>query len=123
MNSTETPRLEAILGTLFDQALLPLAQRMQARGEQAFPLAPDVSWLSYYVRRKRSSMTAADFSGIACADGAEFGARLEAHWKALGRDELAALAGHFGWAAETARMARQADAPARQLSPYVYAMF
>ena len=123
MNLTDTSDLEAMFGALFDQLLMPLAQRMVDAGEEAFPLKPDVSWLSYYVRRKRSSMTAADFSGIACVDGGEFAQRMEAHWRALGRDQLAALAGQFGQVAEAARLARKADAPQRALSPYIYAMF
>ncbi len=123
MNSTDPADLEAMLGALFDQVLMPVSGRMHDAGEEAFPRKPDVSWLSYYVRRKRSSMTAADLGGIACVDGIEFAQRLEAHWRALGRTELAALAGHFGTVAEAARLARKASAPERAVSPYVYAMF
>jgi len=123
MNSTDDALVQALLGTLFDQVLMPISARMQAAGEEAFPLKPDVSWLSYYVRRKRSAMTAADFTGIACANGAEFGQRLESHWRQLGRHELADLAQQFGQAAEAARQAHRGDSGGREPSPYVYAMF
>lgn len=120
MNSTD----EKALGQLFDEVLLPIATRMRAAGVQAFPLQPDVSWLSYYVRRKRSAMAAADFSAPACADGAELAQRLAAHWQALGRHELAAEAARFAQVAAALKSAREAsDAPADAPSPYIYAMF
>ncbi len=120
MNSTDDVEMAARLGALFDTLLLPLAQRMQAEGIQAFPMAPDVSWLSYYVRRRRSSMGPADFDSAACAGLAELEARLAAHWLALGRTELAAQAGQF---AAAARVPAADGADGAELSPYVYAMF
>ncbi len=123
MNSTDEASVEATLGALFDQVLMPISARMQAAGQEAFPRKPDVSWLSYYVRRKRSAMTAADFGGIACADGEELAQRLAAHWQQLGRPELAAVAAQFGVAAESLRLARRPGAAAPDPSPYVYAMF
>lgn len=113
----------AVLGALFDEVLMPIGQRMRDAGAQVFPLAPDVSWLSYYVRRRRSSMTAPDFCSASCSDVAEFEVRLRAHWEALERHALAAQVGRFGEAARAA-LAAQANAPAKeQPSPYVYAMF
>ena len=123
MNSTNDALMASAMGPLFDEVLLPMAQRMQTAGIQAFPLEPDVSWLSYYVRRKRASMTRADFTGASCVDVADFEARLAAHWQALGRHELAAQAARFGAAASAAQALLAADAPEAELSPYVYAMF
>lgn len=123
MNSIDDDALAAPLACLFDELLLPMAERMRASGALAFPLAPDVRWLSYYVRRKRSSMTPADFMGASCADAGEFELRLAAHWQALGRHELVAQVARFGSAARAAQ-ALQSSAPAEaELSPYVYAMF
>lgn len=122
MNSTDD-QAGAMLGALFDEVLMPIAQRMEAEGTQVFPLAPDVSWLSYYVRRKRSAMGHADFSSASCSDLSQFEERLRAHWDGLGRHELAAQAGRFAQAAHAA-MAAQSQLPAKeQPSPYVYAMF
>lgn len=123
MNSTDDAMMATAMGALFDEVLLPIAQRMQASGIQAFPLEPDVSWLSYYVRRKRASMTRADFTGASCVEVADLEQRLAAHWTALGRHELAAQASHFGDAASAAKALLAADAPGAELSPYVYAMF
>lgn len=123
MNSTDDDEAGAMLGALFDEVLMPIARRMQADGTQVFPLAPDVSWLSYYVRRKRSAMAPADFSGASCSDVGQFEERLREHWEGLGRHELAAQVGLFGTAARAA-LAAQANVPAKaELSPYVYAMF
>lgn len=123
MNSTNDARMATLMGALFDDVLLPIAQRMQERGVQAFPLEPDVSWLSYYVRRKRASMTRADFTGASCVDAADLQQRLAQHWQALGRDDLAASAARFGAAADAAQALMAADAPEAEVSPYVYAMF
>ena len=123
MNSTNDALLANAMGPLFDEVLLPMAQRMQAAGVQAFPLEPDVSWLSYYVRRKRASMTHDDFTGASCVDVADLQQRLAAHWKALGRYELAAQAARFGEAASAAQAVLAADSPETELSPHVYAMF
>lgn len=123
MNSTNDELMATAMGPLFDEVLLPMARRLQASGIQPFPLEPDVSWLSYYVRRKRASMTRDDFTGASCVDVADLEVRLAAHWKALGRHELAAQAARFAEAASAAQALLAADAPESELSPYVYAMF
>lgn len=122
MSSTNA-QMATVMGALFDEVVMPIAQRMRARGLQPFPLEPDVSWLSYYVRRKRASMTRDDFTGASCIDVTDLERRLAAHWQALGRHELAAQATHFGAAASVAKALLSADAPETELSPYVYAMF
>jgi hypothetical protein len=123
MNSTNEAQLAEAIGPLFDEVLMPIAQRMRASGIQAFPLAPDVSWLSYYVRRKRASMTRADFTGASCVDVADLAQRLADHWQALGRHELAAQAARFGEVAGAAKAILSTDEQQADLSPYVYAMF
>ncbi|MDP3672650.1 MAG: hypothetical protein WA191_17585 [Telluria sp.] len=124
MNSIDEDKVAAPLAALFDEMLLPIAQRMRAQNVLAFPMEPDVSWLSYYVRRKHSQMTSADFISSSCSDIAEFEQKLAQHWQALGRHELAAkvaLAGRAATAARASQAERGADAA--ELSPYVYAMF
>lgn len=123
MNSTNDAVMATAMGALFDEVLMPIAQRMRDAGVQPFPLEPDVSWLSYYVRRKRASMTRDDFTSASCADVADLAVRLAAHWQALGRHELAAQAARFGVAASTAKALLAAGAPEAELSTYVYAMF
>jgi hypothetical protein len=123
MSSTKEEQLAQLMGALFDEVLLPIAERMRADGVQAFPLAPDVTWLSYYVRRRRSAMTHDDFISASCADTAELERRLGAHWHALGRHELAGHAARFAAAAQQARPLLAAGEAADEPSPYVYAMF
>ncbi|MEO7495824.1 MAG: hypothetical protein ABIT83_14900 [Massilia sp.] len=124
MNSIEAQHeLEQVTGDLFDEVLMPIAERMRANGKAPFPLAPDVSQLSYYVRRRRSAMTHDDFRSGSCADAGELAVRLAALWDTLGRVELSQHAARFAELAETAKRLRAASVPAAQLSPYVYAMF
>ena len=121
MNSTDA--LDAGMGALFDDVLMPLSARMHSEGEQAFPLRPDVSWLSYYVRRRRSVATADDFTSASCTSAAEFEERLAAHWQAMGRRGLLPHVAQFGTAAKLARAACAGRKAQPELSPYVYAMF
>lgn len=123
MNSTENDAMHALLGALFDDVLMPIATGIQARGEQPFPLKPDVSWLSYYVRRRRSTTTAADFTSASCRDIDEFEQRLAAHWQGLGRHALAAQVAQFGAVARATWAARGNEPAKVELSPYVYVMF
>jgi hypothetical protein len=120
MNSTDP---DETLAALFDEVLMPLAEQLRAQGVAPFPRAPDVSWLSYYVRRKHSAMTAADFSVPACATSEELRLKLAAHWLALGRRELADRAAHFAAAAEAVRREADEHGAMPSPSPYVYAMF
>jgi hypothetical protein len=123
MNSTDASEMETVMGALFDGVLMPLARRMRASGVQAFPLKPDLSLLSYYVRRRHALMARADFVGVSCFDSTDLALRLEALWQRLGRHELAAQAGRFGEAASQAQALLAAEAPEADLSPYLYAMF
>jgi hypothetical protein len=123
MNSTNDAVMSMALGALFDEILMPIAQRMRDADVQPFPLEPDVSCLSYYVCRKRASMTRDDFTGASCTDVADLELRLAGHWQALGRHELAAHAARFGTAASFAKALLATNAPEAELSPYVYAMF
>jgi hypothetical protein len=123
MSSTDDALMAAAIGQLFDEVLMPMAQRLRDSGVQPFPLEPDVSWLSYYVRRKRASMTRADFTGASCADVADLELKLAAHWQAMGRYDLAAQVASVGAAARAAQALLEAEAPEAELNPYVYAMF
>ena len=130
MSSTNDTRADDLLAALFDDIVLPLSERMRASGVQAFPEAPDVQWLSYYVRRKHVANVPADFHEGSCADADEFALRLEEQWRALGRTELAGQVGRF---AEVAAVLRaelkggsadgETDAGSADVSPYVYVMF
>lgn len=44
MNSTDDDAMAARLGALFDELVLPLAQRLRHEGKEVFPLAPDRWW-------------------------------------------------------------------------------
>lgn len=119
MNSTD----DDALGAYFDTVLMPMAAHMRAEGRLPFPVAPDVAWLSYYVRRKRSAMEPADFGSASCADIEQLEAQLSAHWQSLGRHQLAATVAKLGAAARTAREGRASGPGSAEVSPYVYAMF
>lgn len=124
MSSTEDDKLREVIGALFDDVLMPMAERMRASGVQPFPLQTDVSRLSYYTRRHtQCSMTHDDFTAPSCADFEDFECRLAAHWKDLGRHELVDEVTRI---AAVARVAHAAFARGKQdaeVSPFIYVMF
>lgn len=111
------------LGSYFDQVLMPMAAAMRGEGRLPFPVAPDVTWLSYYVRRKRSAMEPDDFTSASCASIAELEAQLAAHWEGLGRVQLAASVGQVAIAAQAAKASHEPGPGSAEVSPHVYAMF
>ncbi len=116
MSSTES----AALGALFDDVIAPASERARASGTKPFPTAPDASATSYYVTRPRPAMRREDFAAPSCDGFEDFERRLAAHWRALGRDELAAQSGRFAEAARAAYALAEGDA---EVSPFVYVMF
>jgi len=118
--SSTSPRGEAAAAALYDEALAPLSARMRAEGRSAFPAGPDAAAPSYYVRRPRAAMRPEDFEAPACRTPEDFERALAAHWRALGREELAALAPRFAAAARDACAVGEGDA---EVSPFVYVMF
>ena len=127
MSSTNDTDTDELLGALFDDIVLPLSERLRSEGVQVFPEAPDVQWLSYYVRRKHVANMRADFYEGSCVDADEFALRMQTQWLSHGRPELAAQVERFAQVAALLRAQQGAGAHActasAEVSPYVYVMF
>lgn len=124
MNSTEDGELREVIGALFDDVLMPMAERMRVSGARAFPVKPDVSRLSYYTRRHaQCSMARDDFTAPSCADFEDFECRLAAYWKDLGRHELADQVTRIAAVARVAHAAFTRSKQDAEVSPFVYVMF
>ncbi len=120
MSSTRDNPGEESIAALFDEVLEPMGNAMRANAAQPFPLEPDLSLGSYYVLRAKRAMTHDDFTAPSCVDVADLEIRLAAHWKALGRDDLAAVAQRFAAAASASYALTDQSA---EVSPFVYVMF
>ena len=118
MSSTD-PR--AALGALFDAVIVPMAARAEAEGRAPLLSKPDASVESYYVRRPQPAMRREDFVTPSCEGFEDFERRLAAHWRALGRFELADASTRFTEAARAVYALRE-DASG-EVSPFVYVMF
>ena len=112
------PALRPLADLLFDTLVAA-----GAPGAVRFPLAPDAALPSYYVQRRQSSMTRADFLAPSCLDAGEFGERMAALWQAAGQPRLAALAPLLAASARDMHTLYVAARPKAELSPYVYQMF
>ena len=123
MSSIEEDKERGELGQFFDDILAPMAERMKARGQEAFPLRPDPTCHSYYVPRGQPAMTPQDFTAPSCQDAADFEPRLAAHWKALGRTELLGVVSRVRDLAQAAQAARALVRDSGELPPDIYIMF
>ena len=118
MSSIDEKALRALTDPLFDA--------LTADGVSAqppFPLGPDRSLASYYVRRPHGAMTREDFLGASCLDAGEFEQRLAAYWEAAGQPALAARAPLAAGAARALHALYQEARPEAEVSPYIYQMF
>jgi hypothetical protein len=118
MSSIDENALRALTDPLFDA--------LTADGVSAqppFPLGPDPSLGSYYVRREYGAMTRADFLAPSCLDAEEFEQRLAAYWEAAGQPALAARAPLAASAARALHALYREARPEAEVSPYIYQMF
>lgn len=123
MSSTDEDRLRAEIGSLFDDLIRPIAERMRAGGVQPFPVRPDASLDSYYAPRAQVSMARDDFTAPSCLDPDDFADRLAAHWEALGRHELRDGVPRIAAVARAAHAVLEVDKRDGEVSPFIYVMF
>ena len=118
MSSIDEKALRALTDPLFEALT---ADHTPER--PPFPLGPDPSLASYYVRRPQGAMTREDFLGASCLDAGEFEQRLAAYWAAAGQPALAAQAPLAAGAARALHALYQEARPEAEVSPYIYQMF
>jgi hypothetical protein len=111
MTSTEDRRL----GRFFDKRLVPLAERLRARGVRFFPLGPDGEAESYYVPASRGEPEFIELEGPAACEKA-----LRDLWEGETMPELAALAGPL---MALARRLEIREDQWSEISPFVYVMY
>lgn len=122
MSSIETDRSRTLLGSLFDQAIAPLAEARRAAGCQSyFPLTGDAKSASYYEEPSCRAMSAADFEFPGGGTPEGLIEALAQYWTSQGDVALAAMAPALKQIAESLRAeAAQSDGT---VSPLCYAMF
>ncbi len=111
MSSTE----EARLGRFFDRRMVPLAEKLRARGARFFPMGPDPQVSSYYVAPRRGKPAFTELEGAADCERA-----LRDLWEEQRIPELAALAGPI---LELARQVEIREEESGEISPFVYVMY
>jgi hypothetical protein len=114
-----TDEHDAELRRFFDEQLLPVAQRVKAKGD-VFPMGPDPSCKSYWIDRTTRTLGKADFEEPSMASPAELGAKLAAMWTAKGDAELAKLAPAMQKLATGLAKAHQKQ---DDVSPFIYVMY
>lgn len=119
MSSTEAEVSSEALRELFLKHLLPAAAEA-GKPRAYFPLGPDPAAQSYFIERQKTRMAREDFL-IRTADGGDDPiVALGELWRSQGLDKLAALTPRLR---EVAAALRQIEAPADDVSPFIYVMF
>ena len=104
----------------FSKEVLPLSKKMKTDGKVFFPTAFDANAPSYYIKRKKTTMTKADFEVAGLESYESFGKAVEEMWRAQGEPELAALA---PWLARLSKELYAAEEQSGEVSPFIYVMF
>ena len=120
MTPTERKAADAAIRRFFDAELLPLSERRRAQRRQFFPHGPDKSATSYYIQRKQTTMSPADFHIPGCESIDAFEKAMVEFWKSQGDTDLASLAPSL---ARLARLLHERDEPTDEISPLIYVMF
>ncbi|MFO0651944.1 MAG: hypothetical protein U0326_37335 [Polyangiales bacterium] len=115
MSSTES----AALGALFDDVIAPASERARAAGRSPFPPRP-MPPREELRDPPAAAMRREDFAAPSCDGFDDFERRLAAHWRALGREALAARSDRFAEAARAVYALADGDS---EVSPFVYVMF
>ena len=115
-----TDKLDQEIGRFFTNGLLPLAEQAKAKGVHFLEseIAADVQ--SYYLKRRRASMTKEDFETGGCASAEEVESALRTLWKddqAIGLNRLAPSI------AKLARALRTVEKEADDVSNFIYVMY
>ena len=121
MNSTDPgPAAKTAIEDLFDAVLMPLADARRRCGRPTMPLCADASLPSYWTALPARRLEPADFLQPSCLDADELTAALEAHWRANGEPDLAALSARL---VALAQALRTPDSATDTPSPFIYTMF
>ncbi len=111
MSSTENPRLDRF----FDKRLVPIADRLRARGVHFFPFGPDPAAESFYVSVDASDPEFIELDGPDACERA-----LRELWERQQIPELAALAAPL---IDLARRLEIREEESGEISPFVYVMY
>ena len=106
-----------LIREFFDSELMPIAQRLRDAEQPPFPLCGNASQGTYYVTRRRTAMSPADFEVFGLSSIDDFEPALAQLWKQQG---WSALAPGLGRLARALYFAEDRD---QEISPFIYVMF
>jgi hypothetical protein len=122
MNSTDDDKVKLLAAALFDEVILPLAQKRNAQGEQSyFPLSADPTKSSYYVAPFARVMQPADFEFPGGGNAEGLIDALVQYWTVQGETELASMGPKLKEIA--AALATHLDAGDGTVSSFCYTLF
>jgi hypothetical protein len=119
-SSTESD-LDRQAEQIFNDCLVPLAERLRRRTAERLPLGVAADLASYYVAPARPAMRAADFECDATDSPEAFLAALSELWAAQGCQDLTRLCEALRQIAAALR--QEPPVEGEEISPFIYAMY
>lgn len=120
MNSTRNEELTTV-DQFFFEVLVPLAKTLHEKNAlNFFHKKPDPAKETYFIRRKKGTMTPEDFEVDGCNSPEDLKKALVRLWSAEGRTELSMMADAI---ATLAKSIHHAEEQSSEVSPFIYVMF
>jgi hypothetical protein len=104
----------------FNKELVELANRLKRGGRSFLAAGVDPKADSYYITRRRRTMTRSDFESAGCRSPDSFPDDLTRLWKGEGREDLLSL---IPGLAKLARGLYNLQDQSDEVSPFVYVMY
>ena len=117
---TSDDKTAKALRAFFTLELMPVADRMKREGTEFLATKLDKDAESYYITRKKRSMSREDFEWGGAASVEDFSKQLTEFWLELGQDRLAALVPKLAAFAEKLQTKDEQEA---EVSPFIYVMY
>lgn len=117
---TSNDKTGKALRAFFDDELMPLAARMKQDGVQFLDVKIDKGVDSYYINRKKRSMTRADFEWGGAELVETFANQIKEFWRGQGQDRLVTLVPTLEKLAVALQTNDEQDS---EVSPFIYVMY
>ena len=108
------------LDKFFHNEMLPVAEKLKSQQGDFFPLGPDDNASSYYIDRKCSKLTRADFEDNGCDSVESLQASLSKLWQSQDQSALVELTPSIS---ELAAALRQVEEEQKDVSEFIYVMY
>jgi hypothetical protein len=123
MNSTKASNVTSEIKRFFSKELMPLAKTLRDEAISFFPLGTDPDAQTYYIDRRKTTLSPRDFE-IEVGDSVDdFEQALVELWKSQEYSQLTVLASTLSKLARSLRFVEVEGEQEGEVDPFIYVMF